>query len=139
MQEIHTSPMPLRLGPSGMALGGGVGGSKFNSQQKMKSSCLGVKAIQLPDLHPYTPSSLKVPKEIVPNFPPPTKEFHTSVTYCFFEMAKANKEGKVIHNDSSPHHLSFQNLTFRPLPTVKEILLLKIFQSFLMAFHDPTP
>ena len=68
-----------------------------------------------------------------------TKEFQTSATHTSLETNKANNEGNNTHNRLSPHHLSFQESTFRPLPTVKEHLELMILQSFLIVFHNLTP
>ena len=44
--------------------------------------------------------------------------------WASFKVVNANKEGKEILKGSSPHHLSFQNLTLLSLSTEKEILQL---------------
>ena len=74
--------------------------------------------------------------------PPPTPSTEgsqTSTTHSFFETTKSNKEGKESHKASSPHHISFQNLTFLPLPMENTMLLLNNDPSFLISFHNPTP
>ena len=45
--------------------------------------------------------------------------FQTSTTHASLEEATTNKWGKEMHNDSLPHHLSFQNLTLLPFPHQK--------------------
>ena len=41
-------------------------------------------------------------------------------------------------NGKSPHHLSFQNFTLFPEPTMKQVLTSKSSQPFLFAFQTPT-
>lgn len=65
------------------------------------------------------------------------EEFQISTTHRSFETAKANKEGNETHNGLTPHHLSYQSFTLRPLPT-KQSYYSKDPNS-LMVFHKPTP
>ena len=43
-----------------------------------------------------------------------------------------------MHKGASSHHMSFQNLTLLPFPTVEAMLLPITSHSPLMAFHKPT-
>lgn len=47
-----------------------------------------------------------------------------------------NNVGKESLNDDPPLYISFQNLTFSPLPTMKPVLLLQISQPLLIAFYN---
>ena len=68
----------------------------------------GSREARIPSLHPTSPHS----------FPPSVKEFQIS-THASLELDKANKDRKDTHKEESPHHLSLQNLTIRPLPPLR--------------------
>ena len=105
-------------------------------------------------LHLQAPSSHEdVPKKILPPPPPnhlgllQSKDFtsqplsakgsQTSATQASFSVDKAKREGKDSHRGESPHHLSLQNLTLLPLPTLKEIRVPTNSQSILIPFQSP--
>ena len=62
---------------------------------------------------------------------------HKPVTHASFKVAKVYKEGKVHLNGSSPHHLAFQNFTLLLLPTKKEELWWKLFNSIPYSLPKP--
>ena len=70
----------------------------------------------------------------------------TSPTYSHIWSTRAslfvaieNNFGKATASCSSPHHLSCQNLTLLPFPTLKPTLLLNPFHPLRIAFQRPTP
>lgn len=64
--------------------------------------------------------------------------FLPNVLHPSLLQVKANKEGKDAQLFVSAP-LVLQNFTLLPLPSKNATLLLKMFQYFLMAFHNPTP
>ena len=80
-----------------------------------------------------TSQSLSCLKKQGAQTPPSAEGYQASL-----DEVMAYKDGKEVLNRSPPHHLSFQNLTLLPLPMAKAMLPLKISQSFLMVFHNPT-
>ena len=64
--------------------------------------------------------------------------FHIWSTQASLLVAIENNSGEVIAKGSSPHHISFQNLTFLPFPTLKPILLLNPFHPYRSS-RTPTP
>ena len=72
-------------------------------------------------------------------FPPSPLCSQKSTTDTSFESNKTNKDMKVSHKGSSLHHVFFQNFTLLPLPTSKEIFLLKNSHCFPIFFQTPTP
>lgn len=59
-------------------------------------------------------------------------------TQVSLDNDKTYKKGNAILKDSSLDQLSFQNLIIIPLPTLKEVLLMKSYQSYLIAFYTLT-
>ena len=71
--------------------------------------------------------------------PWPRLESHTSLTLAFLWPTKVNNGGKVWESASLPHHLSVQNKTLFPFPTLKSMLSQHQSASFIISFHSPTP
>ena len=64
---------------------------------------------------------------------------HNYTIYASLVEAIENSIRKASPKSLSPHHLSVQNFTLFPFPTLKVIFLLKPSHPLLIAFHTLTP